>query len=143
MRPTFVLNDDYHAVSALRPREAAHAIKPAAAVTFGRAYAAPGGVVPKGSRGTVEYVDEREGTVWIRVAGAPEALKTWDNMVVLSPFETDELAECLVFAPASLTWRRVAIAACVPAAFILGVLLDCPATAAMSALAGLLDYPLP
>ena len=125
MRPTFVLNADGHAVSALRPRECAHTIKPGAPVTFIQPYATPSGTVAAGSRGTVEYVDEREGTVWVRVDYASEALKHWDDMVVLSPFETEDLAECLTFSRQPLlTWRRVAIAASVPAAFILGAMFN-------------------
>lgn len=103
-----------------------------------REYVAPGGVVAGGTRGTVEHVDEREGTVWVLMNDAQEALKYWDNRVVLSPFETEDLIECLAFTgPCYITWRRMAIAASVAAAFVLGSILNDSAASALSAIADL------
>jgi hypothetical protein len=59
------------------------------------AFTTPDGELPAGSKGFVEFIDPENGTVELFMEGRPPALYHWANILVLVPFQTDDLAECV------------------------------------------------
>lgn len=96
MRPTFLLDLELKLASALVSKDTPHAITTGTMVVLSTAFETPWGVVPTGTKGFVEYVDDIDGMLVVLVEGAEPALYNWGNKLVLIPFDTDDLADCLV-----------------------------------------------
>jgi hypothetical protein len=108
MRATFIVNEDNHAQSDIRPKGAPHVIAVGTPVALSAAYRTPYGIVPKGAKGFVSAVDEDNGSVWILMEGLEPALALWDNMLLLMPYDTEELLAVVEFKRAPpVLWRRL------------------------------------
>lgn len=55
------------------------------------------GVLPAGSKGFVNYIRETTGEVGILMEGMEPALVHWDNMLIIMPYDTEDLVEVLEF----------------------------------------------
>lgn len=105
MRTTFVLNNN-HAQSDIRPKALPHAIAVGTPVLLTAPYKTPLGVVPKGAKGFVSFIDDDLGAVWILMEGQEPALIHWDNTLVVLPFDTEDLLAVLEFKRAPSALRR-------------------------------------
>lgn len=99
MRVTFTLDKNNHAQSEIRSKGAAHAIAVGTPVTLSANFRTPYGVVLKGAKGFVNSVDEDNGALWILMEGLEPALSLWDNMLLLMPYDTEELLAVVEFKP--------------------------------------------
>jgi hypothetical protein len=108
MRTTFILDDNNHAQSDERAKGLPHQIEVGMPVAFTGPYKTSAGEVPVGAKGFVSFIDEDLGAVWILMEGIEPALVHWDNMLVLMPYNTEDLLAVLEFkkAPSALH-RRV------------------------------------
>jgi hypothetical protein len=59
--------------------------------------------VTPGLKGFVRFVDELSGLAEILIEGYEPALYNWDNLLVIVPFETEDLTSLFV---ASVPWLR-------------------------------------
>lgn len=98
MRPSFLLSADLRPVSALVRKADADAIPIGTSVTVVTPYTTPYGEIAAGTKGFVEYVDPESGLMEILMEGIEPALLHWGNLLILVPFDTDDLAACLVCA---------------------------------------------
>jgi hypothetical protein len=64
------------------------------------------GELPAGAKGFVSFIDADLGTVWILMEGIEPALVHWDNMLVVVPYDTEDLLAVLAFKPAPSALRR-------------------------------------
>lgn len=94
MRTTFVISGD-RLVSEIRPRDEPLAFKVGDVLVLGGPYNTPFGVVPAGIKGRVKHVDELDGTMWLFMEGRDPALIYWDNLLVLVPYDTEDLTELI------------------------------------------------
>lgn len=101
MRATFILADDKHIQSAIRRRGEPHALSVGWWVILATDYRTPYGWITAGAKGFVDFVDERDGTLWILIEGMEPALLHWENKLVLVPFDTEDLLDVLEFYPQS------------------------------------------
>lgn len=124
MRATFKLNNTRGLVSAIRSKGEPHTLKVGDVLVMTRPFLAQHGLIPAGAKGWVESVAADDGTLWILMEGAIPALTYWDNMLVLSPFETDDLAACMAVRKLPVmpahTKKRMAMAAALAAAMFVG-----------------------
>lgn len=97
MKPTFLLNTDLKPISALITKTDETGIALHKSVELVREFETPHGIIPAGAKGFVDYVDPENGTVEILMEGIEPALVHWGNIIILVPFQTDELAECIRF----------------------------------------------
>lgn len=97
MRTTFNLDNNNHAQSAIAPKKLAHTIKVGTPVTTTAPYQTERGTLPAGARGFVKYIDEDRGELGILMEGMEPALIHWDNMIVLVPYDTDDMLAVLAF----------------------------------------------
>jgi hypothetical protein len=95
MRPTFVILSNGELVSAIRKKGEQHALRIGLRLELAYSYETDYGTVPAGARGVVKAVDEDDGTTWILMEGIEPALFHWDNMLVISPHQTEELLTCI------------------------------------------------
>ena len=95
MRPTFVVTSNGELVSAINRKGDQHALRIGLRLDLAYPYRTEYGIVPAGARGVVMKVDEEDGTTWILMEGMEPALFHWDNLLVISPFETDDLVACI------------------------------------------------
>jgi len=135
MRSTFVLNSEGQPVSAIRRKGEAHIITIGTPFTFARPYETIDGTVEPGAHGSVTHVDQSDGTLWIKMSTYERALLHWDNMIALSPYDTEDLTACVVCRepPPAANMnlrRRLAVAAALAAAFFIGMALQDPAAEA-------------
>lgn len=108
MKPTFTLDHDHHAQSAIQSKLLPGAITVGTTVITTAPYETELGVLPAGSKGFVKYCDETTGEVGILMEGMEPALLHWKNMLVLMPFDTDDMLAVLEFGrPRSATERRL------------------------------------
>jgi hypothetical protein len=116
MRVTFTLDNNNHAQSELRSKMAPHTITVGTPVLVTCPYQTERGVLHAGAKGFVMYVDETTGEVGILMEGIEPALVHWDNMLVIMPYDTEDLLACLEFKRAlgaverrvSTYWRMLA-----------------------------------
>jgi hypothetical protein len=96
MRPTFQVQTDGQLFSAIRKKGEQHALRTGLRVELVQSYATEYGIVPAGARGVIASVADEDGTTWILMEGFPwPALYHWDNMLVISPHQTEDLVACL------------------------------------------------
>jgi hypothetical protein len=95
MRPTFIVLSNGELVSAIRKKGEQHALRVGLRLELAYPYETDYGIVPAGARGLIKAVDEEDGTVWILMEGMEPALFHWDNMLVISPHQTDDLVACI------------------------------------------------
>ena len=140
MRATFKLNTSRGLVSAIRSKGEPHTLKVGVGIVLTKPFLAQHGLIPAGSKGWIESVAADDGTLWIFMEGSIPALAYWDNRLVLSPFETEDLAACIevwgnpIFS--SRTKKRIAMAAALIAAVSIGCVGRCPPATAMRAAHG-------
>lgn len=108
MRATFILNDNNHAQSDIRPKGSPHTIAVGTPIVLTAPYRTEVGVVRAGAKGFVSSVDETSGAVWILMEGLEPALSHLDNEICLMPYDTEDLLSLIEFkrVPAVL-WRRL------------------------------------
>jgi hypothetical protein len=106
-----------------------------------------GGVIPRGTVGTIDDIDEDNGTAWLQL---PLHLGAYRDHVALNPFTCPELAECVRvkrWSMPGVTRRQLAMAAVVVAAFSAGFVIDPPQAVhtklAALGLINLADYACP
>jgi hypothetical protein len=117
MRTTFIIDDNNHAQSDIRSKQAPHTIAVGTPVVTSAPYETERGILPAGAKGFVIYVDETSGELGILMEGLEPALVHWDNKLVLMPYDTEDLLAVLEFKKArGALWRRAntywRIAAC-------------------------------
>lgn len=95
MRPTFLLNMDMQPVSALVTKGVGDGLKLHAAIELVCEYTTDCGVIAAGSKGFVDYIDPENGTVEVLMEGIQPAVLAWGNILILVPFDTDDLLACL------------------------------------------------
>jgi hypothetical protein len=95
MRNTFTLNDTNHLQSAIRRRKEPHVLTVGSKLVLRAGYRTPHGMVPAGAVGFVDHVDEESGAVWILMEGIEPALFHWDNTLIIVPYDTEDLVDCL------------------------------------------------
>ncbi|MBW7970938.1 hypothetical protein [Bradyrhizobium sp. BR 10289] len=96
MRPTFALNCDLQPVSVIVSQDTPNALRIGTSILFVKPHLNEFGEIPAGAKGFVEFIDNVTGLHEILMEGAEPALLPWGNKIVLSPFESDDLASCLV-----------------------------------------------
>lgn len=96
MRPTFLINLDLQLVSALASKSQPHALQVGHCLELTADFITPWGNIPAGTKGFVDFVDDIDGLVELLVEGFVPALHLWGQRLVLVPFATDDLLECLV-----------------------------------------------
>jgi hypothetical protein len=97
MRTTFNIDNNNHAQSDIASKQSPHAITVGTPVTTTAPYETEVGVLPMGAKGFVKYIDETTGEVGILMEGLEPALLHWDNMLVIMPFDTEDLLAVLSF----------------------------------------------
>lgn len=96
MRPTFLVTTNGELVSAIRKKGEQHTLRVGLRLELVQSYATDYGIVPAGARCVVQSVAEEDGTTWLLMDGYPwPALFHWDDMLVLSPYDTEDLVACL------------------------------------------------
>lgn len=95
MRPTFLLNTDLQLVSALVTKGVEDGLKLHTSIELVGEYTTEYGKIDAGSRGFVDYIDPENGTVEILMEGIQPAVLAWGNMLILVPFDTDDVLPCL------------------------------------------------
>jgi hypothetical protein len=97
MRPrcTFVVMTNGELVSAIGVRGEAHALRAGLRLEMAYAYETDYGTVNEAARFCVAKIAEDDGTAWLMAEGIEPALYHWDNMLVISPFDTEDLLACL------------------------------------------------
>lgn len=96
MRPAFLLDADLKPVSCLIPKDTLGALTTGLEIKLTKSYSTEFGEIPLGTKGFVDYVHEDTGLVEVLMEGIWPALMHWQNKLVLVPFDTDDLADCLV-----------------------------------------------
>jgi hypothetical protein len=99
MRPAIILNAQNKAVSVLVSWFEISALSVGTKVELVKDFETPYGKISAGTKGFVDYVDPETGTIWLLMEGIEPALIHWDNMLVLMPFDTEDILDCLVFTP--------------------------------------------
>lgn len=95
MRPTFVVLTNGELVSAICRKGEQHALRAGLRLELAYTFDTEYGTVGAGARFVVLKVDEADGTTWLLAEGIEPALFHWDNMLVISPFETEDLLACV------------------------------------------------
>jgi hypothetical protein len=95
MRTTFGITASGGLVSKIQECTIPHELTAGIVVQLSKPFAAEFGEVPEGARGIVDHVSEDDGSVWIRMIGIYPALIYWDNFLVISPFECEDLVTSL------------------------------------------------
>lgn len=95
MRPTFYVDLDCRLQSASAPKERPHAFKVGDVVWLIKPYATEYGIVPAPTKLFVSHIAEEDGTMWLLAEGDVPALFHWDNMMVVAPWDTEDLLPCL------------------------------------------------
>lgn len=73
-----------------------HALSIGHMLELTREYPTPWGPIPDGTKCYVEEVHDDDGTAVLFVEGAIPALFNWRNRLVIVPFATNDLLECMV-----------------------------------------------
>lgn len=108
MKPTFTLDDNRHAQSALRRKLEPHTIVVGTPIVLSAPYRTGLGTVKAGAKGFVSSVDETNGDIWILMEGMEPALALWDNEILLRPYDTEDVLPIIEFLPVpSVTRRRL------------------------------------
>jgi hypothetical protein len=89
------MTSDFHLKSDIRRKHQPHTLTIGSTIVLGAAYRTPYGLVPAGTKGFVEYIDEPQGSVWILMEGMEPALLHWDNRLIIVPYDTEDLVACL------------------------------------------------
>jgi hypothetical protein len=97
MRTTFVIDDKNHAQSDIASKLLPHAIAVGTPVVVTASYVTERGILPAGAKGFVIYISETTGEVGILMEGMEPALIHWDNMLIIMPFDTEDLLAVLEF----------------------------------------------
>lgn len=97
MRTTFVVDDNNHAQSDIRAKGQPHTIAVGTPVVTVLPYATELGVLPVGAKGFVKYIRETTGEVGILMEGMEPALIHWDNLIIIMPYDTEDLLAVLTF----------------------------------------------
>jgi hypothetical protein len=119
MKPTFTLDHNHQAQSAIQSKQLANVITVGTPVITTAPYETELGVLPAGAKGFVKYCDETTGEVGILMEGMEPALLHWKNMLVLMPFDTDDLLAVLSFGrPKGAVERRLLTYAGIAASYI-------------------------
>lgn len=96
MRRVLRIADDGMLYSDLRSDLEPLAVQIGMCVTFTRAVElAPYGIIEKGCKCWVSWVDATTGQTEITAEGCEPALHWWDNRIMLMPYDTDDLASAL------------------------------------------------
>jgi hypothetical protein len=90
MRPTFALNLDLQPVSVNAPKTTPHAFTVGDVLSLSADYPYEFGLVPMGTKFFVSHVDDEDGTMWLLAEGDVPALWHADNMLVASPYDTED-----------------------------------------------------
>lgn len=91
MRTTISITASGGLVSELKNRKLPHALSVGDVLELVNAFATEHGEVPAGAKGVVDHIDEADGVIWLRMVGTFPALMYWDNLLVLSPFDCEDL----------------------------------------------------
>jgi hypothetical protein len=119
MRITFQLDENGQAQSAIRSKQLPHDIKVGDPVITTAPYETEKGLLPEGAKGFVKYIDETTGEWGVLMEGLEPALVHWDNMLVLVPYDTDDLLAVLSFPRAKgPTERRLLTYSAIAATYI-------------------------
>jgi hypothetical protein len=119
MKPTFTLDSNSRAQSDVKSKVLAHDITVGTPVITTAPYVTERGVLPTASKGFVKYIDETTSEVGILMEGMEPALVHWDNMLVLVPYDTEDLLAVLEFQRAKgATERRLLTYAGIAAAYL-------------------------
>ncbi|MHC2284405.1 hypothetical protein [Bradyrhizobium barranii] len=97
MRTTFVIDAYNRAQSDIQEIDQPHRIAVGTPVVTAAPYTTELGVLPAGSKGFVNYIRETTGEVGILMEGMEPALVHWDNMLIIMPYDTEDLVEVLEF----------------------------------------------
>jgi hypothetical protein len=97
MRTTFIIDDNNHAQSDIRSKQAPHTIAVGTPVVTSAPYETERGILPAGAKGFVIYVDETSGELGILMEGLEPALVHWDNTLIIVPYDTEDLLAVLRF----------------------------------------------
>lgn len=111
MRPTFLLDLELRLHSAITSKSEPHALQVGTGVTFAADYETPWGKLAAGTKAFVSFVDDKDGLTELLVEGADPALYAWDNKLVLVPFDTEDLTDCLAAALRSVVPIRASVTA--------------------------------
>lgn len=95
MRPTFLVTTNGELVSAIRKKGERHALRVGLRLELVYPFKTEHGTVAAGARGVVQSVDEEDGTTWLLMEGIEPALLYWDNMLVITPYDTEDLTACI------------------------------------------------
>lgn len=99
MRTTFLIDLDCQPVSANAPKDHPHAFKVSDMILVVAPYRNGYGDIPAGTKLFVSRVDDDDGTMWLLAEGDVPALFHWDNMIVASPYDCEDLLPCLRAVP--------------------------------------------
>ena len=103
MRPSFLLNTELRPVSCYLPKAMDGALTVGTEVKLTCDFETDYGVIPYGTKGFVEFAEPTSGIVTLLMEGLEPALLHWQNRLMLVPFDTDDLAVCLVCGLRGLT----------------------------------------
>lgn len=109
MRPTFLLNTELKPVSALITIGEHDGVTMHTCFELVKDFETEYGKISAGTRGFVDYIDPENGTVELLMEGIEPALISWGNIMIMVPFQTDDLAECLrvTFPTRTQTQKRI------------------------------------
>jgi hypothetical protein len=96
MRPAYLFDAELKPVSCLIPKSIPGAFVPGMEIKLTRSYNTEFGEIPLGTKGFVEYVDDETGLVEVLMEGIWPALMHWYNKLILVPFDTEDLTDCMV-----------------------------------------------
>lgn len=95
MRTSFALNLDLQPISVNTPIVQPHALRVGDVFYVAQAYSTEHGDVPEGTKLFVQHIAEEDGATWLRAEGDVPALFHWDNILVMVPYDTEDLLPCL------------------------------------------------
>ncbi|MGY3589385.1 hypothetical protein [Bradyrhizobium sp. USDA 4350] len=95
MRTTFALDLNMRPVSVNAPKTQPHIFAVGDVLYLTASFATEYGIVPEGTKLFVNHVADDDGTTWLLAEGMEPALIHWDNMLVIAPYDTEDLLLCL------------------------------------------------
>lgn len=96
MRPIITIDASGHLVSTIEDADTGtSAVNVGTRFEFEKPYETPWGEVPVGVVATVTEVHEATGELYLEVRDVIPALVLWSNLLIMLPFMSDDLANCL------------------------------------------------
>lgn len=97
MRTSFALDLDLRPISVNAPKDQPHVFRPGDVLFTVQPYdtGSSSGPLPTGTKLFVQHVAEDDGVTWLRAEGDVPALFHWDNMIILVPYDTEDVLPCL------------------------------------------------